>query len=192
MTDDAASPVAETVDTSAEAVERLAARMQRDGENEWRDVGIEFDPNENRRVHCANVLRALAAERDAMRQAVEVNASLRTEITMILRAKDAAVAERDDIYRRLNESEVHGTKLARAESRSALFLATALSRAAAAEARGLGADAVGRLVAVARQAENVVAAHSGIGRGYVNVGALSAALDALPPGILDQEPSEGR
>lgn len=54
------------VDTSPDAVERLAARMQRDGENEWRSADITYDPAENRRVHCAAVLRALAAERDAL------------------------------------------------------------------------------------------------------------------------------
>jgi hypothetical protein len=77
--------MSEPVDTSAEAVERLAAIMADDSDSEMWDASLTV----------AATLRALAAERDRLREALRKNAGISNECTWTprLRAVDGEIQD---------------------------------------------------------------------------------------------------
>jgi chromosome segregation ATPase len=186
------------VDTSPEAVERLAARMQRDGENEWRAAGIKYDSAENRRVHCAATLRALAAERDALAteikgwvdnfdRAASAAAGTSNDLEAALARAEAAERERDELKRenaafwqtysglskrRIFKDLIDGY---RSESKLRDERDAAIARAEAAEAER---DA---LLKVARAARDVH--ESAMYPGMSEWAPIHTALNALPAGL---------
>lgn len=184
------------IDTSTESVERLATRLDKSTVRRRDGTGR---PMPGYVYESAHVLRALLAERDELRTAHAAAARLAADTADRLgemRAeRDAAIARAEALERDAEAAAEAINETSAYKTAAAGFLASKGLLAeydAWCESGKLPPDTVGRLIAVARAARR---ARFDMGddhyMGAEPMWLLDSALDALPPGILDQSSDGG-
>ena len=210
--------VADTPDTSAEAVERLAAEIVRCST----DHSIAPAWRERKATLAAATLRALVHQRDGWKEAFDRSTALRDDDARDLAAAvaraEAAERERDDYRQRVEDmarlmsdaADCYSDRdaaTARAEAAEARIAELSLYRSIVSAwlaGKGLIPELDAHfaalpegdrpvdperdaLVAVARAARKFVAdTRAGNAETAFSFDAVTTALDALPPGVLDQ------